>query len=158
MTSVRQDNFIRLCHLRDRYVTAQSTAWTVMGNRGRTISRNTVRNRLRDRGIRCRRPYHGPVLTRRHRRARQQWALNNRRRQWHTVVFSDESRFNLSNADGHIRIYRRRYERYADNCVMEHNRFGGGGVMVWASINHNFKSELVFVNGNLTARQNVESA
>ena len=61
VTSVRLDNFIRLCHLRDRYVTVQSTAWTVMGNRGRTISRNTVRNRLRDRGFRCRRPYHGPV-------------------------------------------------------------------------------------------------
>ena len=63
VTSVRQDNFIRQRHLRDRYVTAESTALTVNGNRGRTISRNTVRNRLRDRGIRCRRPYRGPVLT-----------------------------------------------------------------------------------------------
>ena len=156
VTSVRQDNFIRQRHLRDRYVTAESTALTVNWNRGRTISRNTVRNRLRDRGIRCRRPYRGPVLTQRHRRERQQWAANNRGRQWRNVVFSDESRFNLSNADGRIRIYRRRHERYADNCVLEHNRFRGGGVMVWAAINHTFKSELVIVNGNLTARQYID--
>ncbi|MES9991864.1 MAG: helix-turn-helix domain-containing protein, partial [Candidatus Thiodiazotropha sp.] len=42
VTSVLQDNFIRVCHLRDRYVTAQSTASTVIGYRGRTISRNVT--------------------------------------------------------------------------------------------------------------------
>ena len=42
------------------------------------------------------------------------------------------------------------------NCVLEHNRFGGGSVMVWAAINHTFKSELVIVNGNLTARQYID--
>ena len=109
-------------------MTTESTASTANGNRGRTISRNTVRNCLRDRGIRCRRPYRGPVLTPRRRRERQQWAANNIGRQWRNVVFSDESRFNLSNADGRIRIYRGRHERYADNRVLEYNRFGGGGV------------------------------
>ena len=69
VTSVRQDNFIRQRHLRDRYVTAECTALTINGNRERTISRNTVRNRLRDRGIRCRWPYRGPA---RHRLERQQ--------------------------------------------------------------------------------------
>lgn len=156
VTSVRQDNFIRQRHLRDRYLTAQSTADTVVGNRGRPISRNTVRNRLRDRGISCRRPYRGAILTRRHRLNRLNWARNNRGRNWRNIVFSDESRFNLSTADGRIRIYRRRYERYADNCVFEHNRFGGGGVMVWAAINHNFKSDLIIRNGNLNARQYVD--
>ena len=114
VTSVRQDNFLRLRHLRDRYVTAQSTASTMVGNRGRIIRRNTVRNRLGEHGISCRRPYRGPVLTQRYRLERQQWAVHNRRKPWRNVVFSDESRFNLSNADGRIRIYRRRHERYAN--------------------------------------------
>ena len=156
VTSVRQDTHIRLRHLRDRYVTAESSASLVMGNRGRTISRSTVRNRLRERGISCRRPYCGPVLKQRHRIERQRWAINNRGRRWRNVVFSDESRFNLSLADGRVRIYRRQYERFADNCVLEHNRFGGGGVMVWAAINHTFEPELVIVNGNLTARQYID--
>ena len=43
VTSVRQDNFIRQRHLRDRFVTAESTSHVVVGNRGRPISRYTVR-------------------------------------------------------------------------------------------------------------------
>ena len=51
VTSVRQDVFIRQHHLRDRFTTSQSTSSVVVGNRGRTVSRNTVRNRLREREI-----------------------------------------------------------------------------------------------------------
>ena len=147
VTSVRQDNFIRLRHLRDRNVTAQSTVSTVMGIRGRTISRKTVRNRLNDRGIRCRKPYHGPVLSRRYRPARQQWALNNRRRQWRTVVLVKSQYLTSSTLMPAFE-----YTDVADNCAMDHNRFGGGGVMVWAAINHNLKSELVSAHGKAVCR------
>ena len=117
VTSVRQNNFIHQRHLHDRYLMAQSTADIFVCNRGRTISRNPVQNRLRNRGISCRRHYHGLILTRRRRLYRQQWVRNNRWRNWLNVIFSDESRFNFSNADDRTRIYRRRNERYADNCV-----------------------------------------
>ena len=35
------------------------------------------------------------------------------------VVFTDESRFCVSNADGRVRVWRRRGERFQDNYVME---------------------------------------
>ena len=95
VTSVRQYNFKRQRHLRDRFVTAESTSRVVVGNRARPISRYTVRRRLRERGITCRRPYPGLVLTLRHRHQRLIWARNNRGQRWQNVVFSDESRFNL---------------------------------------------------------------
>ena len=107
VTSVRQDNFIRR-HLRDRFVTAESTSCVVVGNRARSIRRYTVRKRLRERGITCRRPYRGLVLTLRHRHQRLIWARNHRGQRWQNVVFSDESRFNLRNTDERIRVYRRR--------------------------------------------------
>ena len=69
------------------------------------------------------------------------------------MVFSNESHFNLSNADGRVPVYRRRHERYANNCVQEYDCFGGGGVMVWADINDGFRSQLVVLQGNLTARE-----
>lgn len=156
VTSVRQDNYIRQRHLRNRFLTAVSTSRVVVGNRGRPISRHTVRNRLRERGISCRRPYRGLVLNRRHHHERFAWAHNHRNQRWNNVVFSDESRFNLSNADGRIRVYRRRHERYVDNCVLEHNRYGGGSVMVWGAINHRFKSQLVVCQGNLTAQRYID--
>jgi len=46
ITSVRQDNYIRQRHLRNRFATAQSTANAMVGNRGRSIHRDTVINRL----------------------------------------------------------------------------------------------------------------
>jgi len=65
ITSVRQDNYIRQRHLRNRFATAQSTANAMVGNRGRSIHRDTVINRLRERGIHCRRPARCQALTQR---------------------------------------------------------------------------------------------
>ena len=39
--------------------------------------------------------------------------------------------FTVSHADGTLRVYRRKNERFADCCIVEKNRFGRGGVMVW---------------------------
>ena len=54
-------------------------------------------------------------------------------------------------ADGRRRVYRRREERFADACVVERDRFGGGSVMVWGGIAHGIKSQLIIVAGNMTA-------
>ena len=91
-------------------------------------------------------------LKRRHRIARLQWVrarLRWRRNTWQSILFSDESKFNLKFSDGRGRIYRRRRERFADDCVKETDRFGGGGVMVWGGISHVGKVNLKIVVGNL---------
>ena len=85
----------------------------------------------------------GQVLTARHRAARLQWAR---------VLFSDESRFNLSRHDGQIRVFRRRGEHFADKCLIERDRFGGGSVMVWGGIIGRRKTNLIVVQGNLNAQ------
>ena len=72
-------------------------------------------------------------------------------RQWRRVLFTDESRFTLYRADGRRRVYRRRGERFADACVVERDRFGGGSVMAWGGIAHGIKSQLIIVAGNMTA-------
>jgi hypothetical protein len=48
--------------------------------------------------------------------------------------FSDESRFMLQKRDGRTRVYRRRNERFARNCVLEVDNFGGGSVKMWGAI------------------------
>ena len=40
------------------------------------------------------------------------------RQQWARVLFPDESRFDLSHHDGRLRVFRRRRERFADNCLI----------------------------------------
>ena len=135
VTNLRTDRFIKLTHLRRRFQTATSSA------RQYGISKRTVLRRLRQarQPIRPRRPYVGQVLTARHRDAHLQRAQRNFRwgqQQWTRVLFSDESRFNLSHHDDGIRVFRRRGERFADNCLIEGDRFGGGvlwyGLALWA--------------------------
>ena len=131
ITTRRQDRYIRVFHLRHRTVTATITAVGLPG--GRRISSQTVRNRLRVHGIRPRRPYFGSVLTPLHRRERVRWC--NRLsawtfRNWRRIWFSDESRFLLQKRDGRTRVYRHRNERFADSCVQQVDRFGGGSVMM----------------------------
>jgi transposase len=64
VTTPRQDRAIHLAHLRNRHVTTTETALTTVGNRNRHIHPKTLRNRLREFGLRARRPYIGFPLTR----------------------------------------------------------------------------------------------
>lgn len=153
VTTERQDRHIRFIHLRNRFVTATATANATPGRHNPRISAQTVRNRLKQANLRPRRPYVGSILTVRHRRNRLAWArarVGWNRNRWRHVLFSDESRFLLRRSDGRTRVYRRPNERFADACVHECDRFGGGGVMVWAGITHAGRTELKVVEGRLT--------
>ena len=122
----------------------------------RRISDQTVRNRLRHAGIGVRHPVRAIVLNQQHRQNRLQRAQTHRvwpQQRWRTVWFSDESRFLEQRADGRARVYRRRNERFATNCIQEVDRFGGGSVMMWAAISHTGRTDLVHVNGTLTAQR-----
>ena len=72
-------------------------------------------------------------------------------RQWRHVFFTVESRLTLFHADGRRRLYRRHGEWFADACVFERDRYGGGSVTVWGGIKHSVKPPLIVVSGNLTA-------
>ena len=76
------------------------------------------------------------------------WTQND----WAPVLFTDESRFCVDFTDRHARVWRMPNERFAPVCVAEHDRFGGGSVMVWAEISAQGKTDLhVIDNGTLTA-------
>ena len=156
VTSRRQDRTIRLAHLRNRHLTATETALNTVGTHNRQISPKTVGSRLREIGLLARRPYIGLPLTQARRLRRMAWLTAHAprlfpMRQWRRVLFTDESRFTLYRADGRRRVYRRRGERFADACVVERDRFGGGFVMVWGGIAHGIKSQLIIFAGNMTA-------
>ena len=107
-TTLPQDRHITLIHLRNRFVTAVDIARRTPGIRNNSISDQTVRNRLRQSGLRSRRPLKCMELKRRHRIARLQWArvrFRWRRNTWQNILFSDESKFNLKFSDGRVRIF-----------------------------------------------------
>jgi hypothetical protein len=54
------------------------------------------------------------------------------RQRWQEVLFSDESRSCILNADGRIRVWKRQNERLDACCINEVDRWGGANVMIWA--------------------------
>ena len=96
VTTPRQHRTIHLVHLRNCHVTATETTLTTVGNHNRHIHPKTVRNRLREFGLRARRLYIGFLLTRARRARRMAWlAAHGPRqfpmRQWRWAFFTDES-------------------------------------------------------------------
>ena len=65
------------------------------------------------------------------------------------VMFSDESRYNVDQPDGRMRVWRWPGERYTPPCIASHDRWGGGSVMVWAGIWSTGRTDLIVVNGNM---------
>ena len=151
----RQNRHIRMSHLGNRFQTAIATAAVTLGRTNNRISAQTLRNRLAECGIKCMRPYHGQVLTRRHRHERMNWVRQRQRwtrHQWNSILFTDELRLCLQRIDQHFRVYWCWKERFSDSCIREVNRFGGGSVMVWGSISFNSRTQLIIINGNLTGQ------
>ena len=91
VTSQRQNRYLRLIHLRNS-ITTEDTARRTPGLANVQISGQTVRRRLRESGIRARRPVLGPILIPRHRTARLAWTRGCRRWRLHTlqhILFSE---------------------------------------------------------------------
>ena len=94
----------------------------------------------------------GPILKQRHGTARLAWARARRRwrlHTWQNILCSDESRLSLRFSDRCYRLYRRRGERFTDQCVYESDRFGDKNVMVWIGMCHDGRTQLKIVQGTL---------
>ncbi|GFW97396.1 transposable element Tcb1 transposase [Trichonephila clavipes] len=104
---------------------------------GRPISRFTVARRLHGGGLFARRPVRCVPLTPTHRRRHSLWCREHRNwrdNEWGRVLFTDESRFSLSSDSHRILIWRERGSRNHPSNIIERDRYGGRGVLVWGGI------------------------
>lgn len=158
-TSARDDRFIVLEILRNRYLTAVEIRQRLQISRGVNVSERTVRRRMEEVNLKARRPARGPELLRQHRVARLQFAqehANWTHEQWTTVLFTDECRIALRAPDGRERVWRRRGERFLPITTTQTVSFDGGSIMVWGGISSDARTELVIVDNRLTAVRYIE--
>jgi len=148
MTTAREDRRIRLAALKDPFITSQAVADEHTRATHQPISARTIRNRLKEAGIKAYRPWKVMPLTAAHRVSRRQFALRHRRwtlRDWRKVCFSDETRISLRGNDDRQRVYRRRGERYVNKNSKTKTPYGSGSIMCWAAIGYNYRSPLVLL-------------
>jgi hypothetical protein len=70
---------------------------------------------------------------------------------WTPVVFTDESRFCLDVTDRRRRVWRQRNQRFVLHNIAQHDRYGGGSIMIWGGISMQGKTDLhVFQNSTVT--------
>ncbi|GFW11875.1 transposable element Tcb2 transposase [Trichonephila clavipes] len=136
-TTPADDRYIVLQARRNRRQTAGEIARHTTQVTGRPISRFTVARRLHGSGLFSRRPVRCVPLTPAHRRRRSLWCRehwNWRDNEWGRVLFTDESRFSLSSDSHRILIWRVRGSRNHPSNIIERDRYGGRGVLVWGGI------------------------
>ncbi|GFU71643.1 transposable element Tcb2 transposase [Trichonephila clavipes] len=74
---------------------------------------------------------------------------------WNQVVFSDESRPNLSCDDNPVRVWRPRSEHLNPAFALQRHTAPTAGVMVLGAIVYNTRSPLVLICGTMTAQRYV---
>jgi hypothetical protein len=85
---------------------------------------------------------------------------------WDEVIFSDECKFNLFNADGNAKIWREPGKRLDSKYVNSTVKHGGGGLMAWGCFSSKGIGKLVLIDGimdkhvycNILANNLAESA
>lgn len=98
------------------------------------ISERTIRRRAVEAGLFSRRPAKKPFISSKNKKARLEFAkahLNWSVQKWKTVLFSDESKFNLKDSDGIRRVRRPNGQRLKPKYCKGTVKHGGGNIMVW---------------------------
>ncbi|GFU33159.1 HTH_Tnp_Tc3_2 domain-containing protein [Trichonephila clavipes] len=136
-TTPADDRYIVLQARRNRRQTAGEIARHTTQATGRPISRFTVARRLHGGSLFARRPVRCVPLTPAYRRRRSLWCREHRNwrdNEWGRVLFTDESRFSLSSDSHRIVIWRERGSSNHPSNIIERDRYGGRGVLVWGGI------------------------
>ncbi|GFX08848.1 transposable element Tc1 transposase [Trichonephila clavipes] len=153
----RQDRYLVISARRQRGSTARTLGSALTVATGKRISRQTVYRRLNHVGLYARRPTLCIPLTSAHNRARLNWSLKHQHwsvGEWANVMFSDESQFSLSSDSRRVTIWRERGTRFEPRSITERHYFPSRGVMVWAGIMMDGRTDLHFFDtGSVTAQR-----
>ena len=101
------------------------------------VTAETIRKRLAECGLKayihCKKPYLSPEKKKKRlewAKAHKHWTMEN----WKSMIFSDESKFNIFGSDGHRYCWRKPGQEFDERYVQKEIKHGGGNVMVWGCI------------------------
>ena len=94
----------------------------------------TVQNGMKEMGMKAAVKRKRPLLTKKHKRERMDFALEHvdwTVEDWKTVVWSDETKINCLGSDGRQWVWKKAGEGLSERLVKGTKKFGGGSLMMW---------------------------
>jgi len=114
--------------------TAVEVAKALSNITNKPLSPQTVCRSLKAAGMRAVAKKKKPFLTKKHRKARMDFALAHQHwtvEDWKRVVWSDETKINRLGSDGRKWVWKKPGEGLNDRLVEGTQKFGGGSLMLW---------------------------
>lgn len=145
-TTNRDDQAIIRLIKKDPFISARS-----IGNQLKlNVSIRSIQRRSVEGGLKTYRSAKKPFISAKNRRARIEFAkehLNWSATQWKTVLFSDESKFNIKSSDGFRLVRRPKGQRLNPRYTRGTVKHGGGNVLVWGCFSGHGIGPIHRING-----------
>ena len=112
-------------------------------------STRTLQRYLHEEGFYARVGKRKPFVSKKNKKIRFEWAKERLHwtSEWNSIIWSDESRFEVYGGDGRNYVWRLPKEKYDVNCLKPTFNSGRRGVMVWGCFIANGLGPLVRING-----------
>lgn len=156
VTSAAEDRFIVTTSKRNRRLTAPDITRELNKTRNKKVSISTVKNRLSAAGLHGCLAVKKPLLRAIHKKKRLQWAKQHEHwtmEQWKTVLWTDESKFQIFGSNRRVFVRRRSHERVSEDCLVSSVKHGGGNVLVWGCFAGTVVGDLVKIDGIMRKEQ-----
>ena len=148
-TTLTTDRLIQQKLKLDRQKSARTVTSELEKDLGILISESTVKRRAYEVGLFGRVARKKPYVNRTNRLKRLKYAKKMLRKPldfWDTIVWSDESKFNLFGSDGRTMVWRSRDEEFDPKCTVPTVKHGGGSVIVWGCFSKKGVGKLIILD------------
>ena len=119
---------------------------------GMILNANTIRNRAQEAGLFGRVARKKPLVNKVNRGKRLKFARDMLKKPIgfsETVIWSDESKFNLFGSDGKVTALRAPKEEYDPHCIVPTVKHGGDSVTVWSCFERNGVGKMCILDRNM---------
>ena len=134
--------------------TAVQAAKILQTTHNNFVSPQTVRNVLKNVGLKARRKLKKPAISAVNRRKRLKFGKRHEHwttADWSRVIWSDETKINRFSSDGRLWYWTSPGEALSQRTIQPTVKYGGGSIMVWGCITYQGTGDITWIEGTMNA-------